>query len=425
VQAWREAPGRSGRGGAEQATRTVTLRLLALLLLPLLLGGVARAQEGRPAGPFPQFAGEVWMGLYTVGNYQASDRERRGSTTFLFGEVAGGLYISPSLSLQSVIHVEPVGEVDPNGTSTVFRYQGAYLEALYADWRVAEQVRLYGGKFSAPFGYGHHFFPGILPMIRAHEVYLIRESIGAGATWTFLSDATYGEHDLSAAVFTFDTSPLSNTAFTRKRCCLEGFERYRRNVLHQGGAGNNGHLNNFAIALDGDRIGALPNFTYHLALLSRGEGKQGTRREWGWAAGARYEARWTPALRTLFFGEHVEFRNAGGRPLEEGPPTFDPATGDELPGANEAVRETRRFSTLGAQTTTGPWRAAIAWQRDERKRAINTLATEHYLEVSAGRELLWGFGIDLGYQYAHYARDDGTAGRSNAILGRLGFRRAF
>jgi hypothetical protein len=407
------------------------MRTAALLVaLAAALGGApstGRAQEGGgvAAGPFPQIAGEAWMGLYTVGPYQASDRERRGSSTFLFGEVLGGIYVSPTVSLQGIIHVEPVGEVDPNGTNTFFRYQGAYLEGLYLNWQAADALRLYAGKFNAPFGYGHHYFPGILPRIRAHEVYLIRESVGFGAAWTFLSHPFWGEHDLSAALFTFDTSFLSNTAFTRKRCCEEGFERYRRNVLHQGGAGNNGRLENVAVALDGDRIAWLPNFSYHLALLSRGPGKGGTRREWGYAAGARYLARWTPEVRTLFFGEYVEFQNYGGQPFEAGPESSGEDVEAVAAAEASALRERRRFSTLGAQTTYGPWRATVAWQRDERKRNIDTLPTEQYLEVSAGRELLWGFGIDIGYQYAKYARDDGTGGRSNAIVSRLGFQRAF
>lgn len=380
----------------------------------LAAGGAAEAQEGVAAGSFPQLSGEVRMGLYTVAPVQATDRERRGSSTFLFGEIAGGLYVAPTVSLQSVIHVEPVGEVEPDGTATFFRRQGAYVENLYLNWRADDRLTLFAGKFSAPFGYGHHSFPGILPLIRAHEAYLIRESVGAGATVTWLSDAVWGEHDLSAAVFAFDTSPLSSTAFTRRRCCEEGFERYRRNTLHQGGAGNTGNLDNFAVALDGDRIAWLPDFSYHLALVSRGPGKDGTRREWGWAIGARQEIRWGPALRTLVFAEHVEFRNAGGRPLAE----------DEEGGLTPQ-RETRRFSTLGAQTSSGPWRATLAWQRDERKRNVSTLATEHYVEVSVGRDLLWGFGIDVGYQHARHAREDGSAARSDALLGRLGFRRAF
>lgn len=382
--------------------------------LPLSLAAApGQAQEGMALG-FPQFAGEVRMGLYGVSSLQASDRAQRGSTGFLFGEIAGGLHLSRSLSLQGLIHVESAGEAEPDGSATLFRHQGAYLESLFLDWRATGRLRLFGGKFSAPFGYGHHHFPGVLPMIRAHETYLIRESLGVGATWTFLSDPVWGEHDLTAAVFTRDTTFLSGTLITRRRCCEEGFERYRRTTLHQGGPGNTGHADNLAIALDGDGIAWLPNFTYHLALLSRAPGKDGTRREWGFAAGARYEARWTPHLRTLFFAEHVEFRNAGGAPLEA--PAEDGPDADAV-----AVRETRRFTTLGARTSHGPWRATLAWQRDERDRSRNALATAQYLEASVGRELAWGFGLDIGYQYARYPREDATAGHAGGIVARLGF----
>ncbi len=399
---------------------------LALAALLVLVGAApARAQENVAAGPFPQIVGEVWMGLYNVANPDSSLRENRGSSTFLFGEIATGLYISPNVSLQSVIHVEPVGEQLPNGTNIGFRYQGAYIEALFANWRAVESLNLFAGKFTAPFGYGHHFFPGVLPMIRAHEIYMIRESVGAGATWTYLSHPTLGEHDLSVAAFFFDTSFVSNTAFTRKPCCIEGFERYRRNTLQQGGSGNTGNLNNFAIALDGDRMAFLPNFTYHLAMVSRAHGKDGTLREWGWAAGARYLAKWTPEISTLFFGETVEFRNAGGGVVTPGQEFLDDETGVTFTTPDEQLLQRQRFSTLGAQTTYGPWRATAVWQVNLRKRTPEPVPTQQWVELTVGRELLWGFGIDVGYQYASNANDEGVKSRSNGIVSRLGFRQPF
>lgn len=379
---------------------------------------VARPAAADPGVAFPQFAGEINMGLYGIGTAGATDPRRRGTTTFLFGEVAAGLHLDPRFSIQGLVHVEPVGEVEPNGGLTGFRYQAAYLEALYADWRPTDTLGLYAGKFSAPFGRGHHDFPGILPLIRAHEVYLVGESLGFGATWTFLSDPRFGEHDLSAAAFTLDTTFLSNTAFTRKRCCAEGFERYARNTRAQGGPGNTGQLDNVALALDGDGISWLPNFSYHLALVSRGPGRDGTAREWGYAGGVRYEHRWSHTTRTLFFAEYVEFRNAGGRPLEAGPERIGP-DGEELESLDVPVSERRRFTTIGAWTSHGRWRATVAWQRDQRKRSINTIPTESFLEFSVGREIGWGFSVDLGYQYARYARDDGTRGQSNTVLGVL------
>jgi hypothetical protein len=386
----------------------------ALLLGALLAGAPAVAQEHRAAGPFPQISGEVNLGFLTQAQPHARDRSVRGSSSFLFGELAAGLYFTPTLSLQALLHIEPVGEQIPNGTDIFFRRQGAYLESLFLNWRPTERVTAYAGKFSAPFGYGHHFFPGAFGRFRAHEVYLIRESLGVGGTYTWLSDARFGEHDITAAVFAFDTSPLSNTLITRRRCCAEGFERYDRNSLRQGGAGNSGHMTNFAIALDGDSMPFLPNFTYHAAMVSRGAGKDGTAREWGYALGARYRVEWTPQLRTLFFGEYVEFRNAGGRPLE--------AVGED--GAEMAVGERRRFSTLGAQTSYGDWRATFLWQVDARRREVNPIPTRRWFEATVGREIGWGFGLDLGYQYA-VNPGEGRTSNAHGFVSRLGYTQRF
>lgn len=397
----------------------------AALGLAVSAAAPARAQPTRPGVGFPQVAGEVNMGLYSIGTLGSTDKRQRGATTFLFGEVAGALHLTPQVSVQGLLHVEPVGEVEPNNTWTGLRYQGAYIEALSLNWRPTERLNLYGGKFIAPFGYGHHFFPGILPLIRAHETYLIRESAGFGATATVVSDARFGDHDLSAAVFTLDTSLFSNTLFTRKPCCEGDFERYRRNFLAQGGAGNTGRLNNFAVALGGDRIGWLPNFSYHLALLSRGPGRDGTEREWGYAAGAIYGINWRRDTRTVLYTEHVEFRGAGGRPLEAGPEFFNEDEG-AFASTEVGVSERRRFTTIGAQTTYGPWRANIAWQRDQRKRAVNPVPTASYLELSVGRLLFWGFSADVGYQYARYPLEEGEGrGQSNSLLGVLRYRASF
>ncbi|MBB3896833.1 hypothetical protein [Roseococcus suduntuyensis] len=391
------------------------MRRLAFGLLALLgLGAPAAAQDYRAVGPFPHISGELDLGLLTQAQPRAADRTVRGSSSFLFGELAAGLHLSPTLSLQGVLAFDPAGEQLPNGTDIFLRRQAAFLESLFLDWRAHERLRLQAGKFNAPFGYGHHSFPGAFARFRAHEAYLIRESLGVGATYTWLSDTRFGEHDISAALFTLDTSPFSNTLFTRRRCCEEGFERYSRNSLRQGGAGNNGRLTNFAIALDGDRMPFLPNFSYHAAMVSRGAGKDGAAREWGYALGARFRVEWTPRVRTLFFGEFVEFRNAGGRPIE----VID-EDGTEL-----AVRERRRFGTLGAQTTHGDWRATLVWQVEERRREANRVPTRRYLEATVGREIGWGFGVDLGYQYAVNPGEERT-GSAHGFVSRLGFTQRF
>lgn len=380
--------------------------------------GVSRAAAPLPTGLYPQISGEADVRIFLQG-VTSGDRRERGTNIFTRAEVSTGLFLAPNLSVQSVIHVEPVGEVQPNGGVTAFRYTAAYLEELRLDYRPVDGLLLYGGKFSAPFGRGHHDFPGLLLDVRAHETYLIRESLGAGFTYTYLDDPRFGTHDLSAALFTFDTSFLSETAFTRKRCCEGEFERFSRNSRQQGGPGNNGRLNNFAVSLDGDNMPFLPNTSYHLAYLSRAPGRDGDRREHAFAAGLRHEIRWRDDLRTLLFAEYVHFRNSGGNPREAGPELLDEF--GEGTGAFEdvTVRERRQFTTLGARTQWGPWRATVGYQQDVRKRSENTVPRASYLELSVGRDLPFNFRLDVGYQRA-------VAGnRSDAVIGVLGWRATF
>ncbi len=398
----------------------------AALALPL----AALAQTAPPAGFTPHLSTEIDLGFYGVGTTSATDRARGGTSIFSFGEIAAGLHLTPNFSLQGVLVFEPIGEGDstggtPGGGTTLFRRQSAFLEALYAEWKPDADTTLQAGRFVAPFGRGHHDFPGILTSIRAHEAYLIRDSLGVAATHTAFVDPWWGEHDISAAVFTLDRSLLSSTLATRRSCCDERYERFERNTRAQGGPGNNGRFDNASIALDGDRLGLLPGFAYHLAVVTRGAGADGTAREWGYAAAARYQRDWSAEQSTLFFAEGVQFRNAAARPRTTltllG---LDPDTGDEVEQALETViRERRSFTTLGLRHRIGEWRGTLAWQRDERKRSVETLPTENYVEASVGRDLAANLSLDVGYQYGRYAREDASgAGTSHAVLVRLGWR---
>lgn len=403
----------------------------ALLAAALLAAAPAVAQEAPRA--FPHVSAEADLGLYSVSTVSAPDRERRGTSVYLFGELAAGLHLAPGLSLQGVIAFEPIGEGDstggtPNDGVTLFRRQSAFLEALFVEWKPTDGLTLYGGRFVAPFGRGHHDFPGILTRVRAHEVQMIGDSLGLGGTWTFLSDPRFGEHDISLAAFTLDRTALSSTWMTRRRCCDERYERYDRNTRQQGGPANTGQLDNAAIALDGDGFDWLPGFSYHLAAVTRAPGIDGTAREWGYAGALRYEQRWNRDHRTLVFAEAVQFRNAGGRPRGEiATVTTDPDTGEALDGTLETtIAERRSFTTLGVQHRYEAWRGTLAWQRDQRKRSADTLPTENHLEASVGRDLGGGFGVDIGYQWSRYVREEtGRLGTAHAVLLRLGYSGGF
>jgi hypothetical protein len=418
---------------------TFATALLALAL-PAAAQDAATLTQPLPEVPrpaagvrFPQISAEIDMSMIGVGTTNASDRARTGTSVFLFGEIAAGLALTENFSIQGVLATEPVGEGDstggfPDGGMIGFRRQAIFLEQLYAEFKPADTLVLQGGILVAPFGRGYHDFPGILGAVRAHEVYLVDQSLGAAGTWTYLSDPRFGEHDISAAVFTLDRSFLTGTYVTSRRCCSERYERYNRNTVAQGGPGNNGTFNNGALALDGDRMPFLPGFSYHLAVMSLAPGSDGTAREWGYAAGIRYEHRWNGDNRTLLFAEAVQFRNAGGRPRVEVETTsIDADTGEEVAGTEDTTLSDQvTFSTIGLRHRMGRWRATAFWQQLRRKRSIDPVPAENWYEVSVGREIGSGFSADLGYQYARYVDEDsGGRGTSHSILARLRYTGGF
>ncbi|WP_137179361.1 hypothetical protein [Roseomonas sp. AR75] len=398
-----------------------------MLAAALLLPAAAVAQDVR----FPQVNWSADLGLYGVGTPSATDADREGTSIFLFGEVAAGVHLSPEFSVQGVLALEPIGEGDatggfPDGGVIGFRRQAAYIEALYADWRPTDGLALQAGRFVAPFARGYHDFPGILTRIRAHEISMIGDSLGVGGTVNLLSDLTFGDVDLSGSVFTLDRTFLSSTFVTSRSCCDPRYERYSRITAAQGGPANNAQFNNFAFALDGDGIAALPGLSWHVAALTRAPGQDGTAREWGYAAALRYLHRWNAEQSTLFFAEGVQFRNGGARPSVEFT-TFgtDPDTGDPTEMTETTtLAERQTFITLGAQHRIGPWRGTLAWQRLQTKRSVDAVPTENWIEASFGRALGAGFSADLGYQYARYAPEEGGGlGTAHSILFRLGWTR--
>ncbi len=382
-------------------------------VLPALVATPAAAQEVRlEAG--------LSVGVFGVSTYRAPDRERRFRDLYAKAQFEPTLHLTEALSVQAVVKVEPVAEgpgARDRAVDRAFQDHGAFIETLAVEWRAAPRLTFRAGKFTAPFATGYETFPGIRLRDNA-ETYEIAESLGFGATVALLDDAGgWGRHAVGGAVFTLDTTSLSSTFVTRKRFGRDEAERYRRNSRGEGGPGNTGRLDNAALSLEGEGIGALPGFSYHLALLSRGPGRDDRVREWGVAIGARQEIRWTEHLATTLFAEAVRLDGTGRRPGLE----VEAPLGEET----AAPRERRTVTTLGTRTAWGPWRATLAWQTDTRRRSAESPPRESYLEVSAGRELPLGFALDVGWSATRYAREAGGAGRADAALALLSWRAEF
>ncbi len=175
--------------------RVVAMGLASLGLMALL--PVTPPAAAQPAGPpatpaYPRLSLDIDLSLFAIGTPAASDPDREGFSGYLFGHINPGLHLSPEVSLQAFIHPDPAGGFEPNGAITFLRRQNVILEQAFAEWRPAEALQLYAGKFNAPFGHGHEAFPGVLAAFRAHDVYLIREQLGVGANWTLPLPAAAG-----------------------------------------------------------------------------------------------------------------------------------------------------------------------------------------------------------------------------------------
>jgi hypothetical protein len=179
------------------------------------------------------------------------------------------------------------------------------------------------------------------------------------------------------------------------------------------------------VALDGDGFAWLPGFSYHLGLVSRAAGNDGTAREWGYAAAIRYERSWSETQRTLLFAEGIQFRNAGGRPLGEVTTLgLDPDSGEEA----ETVTDTPDPGAphLHHARPRPPGRplarhAGLAARPAEAER--ESLPDRELCRGLGRAGARRGFGLDVGYQYGRYAREEaGGLGTSHSLLVRLGWR---
>jgi hypothetical protein len=65
------------------------------------------------------------------------------------------------------------------------------------------------------------------------------------------------------------------------------------------------------------------------------------------------------------------------------------------------------------------------WQVNERKRRVAPLPTQQWVELTAGRELPFGFSIDVGYQFTSNGGDEGGRNRADGIVARLGYQARF
>jgi hypothetical protein len=216
------------------------------------------------------------------------------------------------------------------------------------------------GKHEPAFGFAWDIAPGVFGTNYAED-YELSEMWGLGAAYTF--DTDFGKHTLALNTFFADTTVLSESLFTNRG----------RLHLGDGGAGNTGRLDNFAVTLFGEEIPSLPGFKYNIGYrhLSAGRGDYGD--ENGVILGLAKETELGNDLKLGLLGEVAYFHNYGG------------------------TDENATYATLGASLARGPWHGELTGEI----RDFEVAGTDHLVQVSAGYGFESGYDLSVGYAFEH------------------------
>ncbi|HEX2891789.1 hypothetical protein [Vineibacter terrae] len=371
------------------------------VVLACAMAGLAQAQtrsiprsEASPApsgdGGDVVFGGSYFLNLQLDRTLNKSAGVRPFSNLFFeLDDLNWYLNIGQYFSLNGGIKMDQVRTVSK---SSAFRAEGLRVDELYATVYL-DPFRFYGGKIHPRFGKAWDIMPGLYGTDFAED-YELEEKIGIGAAFDF-RDPLLGRHTLAFETFFEDTTPLSNSLFSRPRITDPDVIRPRRLRRSDGGVGNTGTLfDNFTVTLDGGRIADLRGFSYNIGYEQRRGSKVGGEpTERGFVAGINWEF---PITRRITMTPLLEFayqHNPGG-----------------VAGHTKWLTAGLAFE-LGMGWTT----SLYGTLRPVKDKTIPDSYTDHLIGFSVAydlgtllkREVRWlnGLGIEAGYKHERVARD--------------------
>lgn len=203
-----------------------------------------------------EFAGELTVELQSDNMYSTDDgADAEFTDTYTTTEAELSLSRG-GFSVNTLLLVEPMldpgepggGGVDKSsveeGESRTFQDHGLVVEALTLDYETGD-LHLYAGKFGPHFSLAYDEAPGVYGTDMSEDTNEIAEMVGAGFAYGFGGDAR--SYTLSGSVFTADTSDLSDSVGNKRGRLREA----------DGGPGNTGSMESFAVALDIEQEGLL------------------------------------------------------------------------------------------------------------------------------------------------------------------------
>ena len=255
----------------------------------------------------------VWGGVVKLSAQTDHTFDRsadHGSLTNTYSEPEVEWYANfgQHFSLNGLFKMEQVRDPDSTGW---FQDEGLWTDQLYATVAL-DPVRIYVGKIHPRFGVAWDVAPGLYGTDLAED-YEIAEKIGFGAA---LDVRRFGLHTLAVEAFQADTSFLSNSVINRPRIDDPRLVRVGRARLSDGGIGNTGSPDNYAVTLRGGGIPRLDGLSYNVGVATqRGSDVGGELDERSYVAGLQWEFPLTSRITVVPIFEWARVENQGGADL--------------------------------------------------------------------------------------------------------------
>ena len=280
----------------------------------LAAGAVIAALLGAPAEAAAEAAAigdldVVWGGTLLLTLQSDQTVNKAGgvgpfNNTYSEPELETFLNIGRHFSINSLVKMEQVRSVTD---SSAFRSEGLWVDQLYGTVSF-DPVEIYGGKIHPRFGVAWDETPGLYGTDFAED-YELTEKIGVGGSFTAHAAGT---HKLSVESFFNDTSFLSNSLFSRPSITDDKTLRPGRAHRSDGGVGNTGELDNFAVSLGGYDIPHLKGFRYNLGWSRQKRSNEDEQNENALVAGFAWEYPLTSRITVVPLFEYAHVSNQGG-----------------------------------------------------------------------------------------------------------------
>lgn len=201
----------------------------------------------------PIFEGKAGISLFTEDTISGKNANTP-QNSYAKGYILGNLYFTPDLYLSANLRLQ-----SSKGDGTTGNYYFDEGSAFWAELAIrydADNYSLVAGHASVNYSLSRDYLAGLWGKSYAKKEYGVDGMMVLGGSYKIDAGA-YGNHAISGTAFMVDTSGLSDTYGATSD----------PTPLSIGGPANTGKFNNFAIALDGLNIAALPKFRYQIATV--------------------------------------------------------------------------------------------------------------------------------------------------------------